>query len=196
MPRSHRAILGMSVVLLALVSCANAANESGAGGATSVPGAVGGGSPGGTGGSKEPTDLIHGSRCASPSPTPASAGPDTPVSTCVDTPGGDPGSPVAQPVTPRPGMADVAPRGWDTADVSADGLILTIGFVSGVEPCSLLDHVDVRQAQNAVTVTLFEGHDPDVGANTACPDIGVYKSVQVELDTPLGDRDVRDGTKA
>jgi hypothetical protein len=195
MRRSHHAILGLMVMLFALASCGNApANETGAGGASSVPGAVGGGSPGDTGGSNEPTDLIHGARCASPSPTPASAEPDTPVSTCVDTPGGMPGSPVAQPVEPRPGMAGVAPRGWDTVDASADGRSLTIGFVSGVEPCSVLDHVDVRQSPTVVTVTLFEGHDPDA-TGVACPEIGVYKSVQVHLDAPLGDREVRDGTK-
>jgi hypothetical protein len=195
MPRSLRAILGPTVVLLALASCANApANETGAG-ATSVPGAAGGGSPGGTGGSKEPTDLIHGARCASPSPTPVSAGPDTPVSTCVDTPGGMPGAPVAQPVEPHPGMADVAPRGWDSVDVSADGRTLTIMFVSGVEPCSVLDHVDVRQTPKVVTVTLNEGHDPAAGADVACPEIGVYKSVQVALDEPLGDREIRDGSE-
>jgi hypothetical protein len=192
----RRSILGFLVVPLALVSCANApANEPGAGGATQVPGAVGGGSPGSTGGSKDPTDLIHGARCVSPLPTPASAGPDTPVSTCIDNPGGMPGVPVAQPVEPRPGMAGVAPLGWDSVDVSGDGLTLTLTFVTGVEPCSVLDHVDTEQTAQAVTITLFEGHDPDAG-QVACPDIAAYKSVRVTLDEPLGDRTVKDGAEA
>ena len=89
-------------------------------------------------------------------------------------------------------MADVRARGWDTADVSADGMHVTISFVSGIEPCAVLDHVDVTESAKSVTITLFEGHDPEA-QDVACIDIAVYKQVNVDLDSPLGDRTVRDG---
>ena len=95
-------------------------------------------------------------------------------------------------VTPRPGMADVYARPFDTATVSDDGRSVTIDFVSGVEPCSVLDHVDVRSRANAVTITLFEGHDPDAD-DVACIEIGVFKRTVVQLDDPVGDRKIVDG---
>jgi len=184
-------LLGLTLVL---ASCANApSGEAGGGGAASVPGASGGG--GFPGASGEPADPIHGIRCASPSAVDLTD-PDAPVSTCVDAPGGPIPDPMPQHVEPRPGMAGVAARPWETVDASADTLILTISFVSGVEPCAVLDHVVAKQTAKAVTITLYEGHDPDAGTNVACPEIGVYKSVDVQLDSPLGDRDVRDGAKA
>jgi hypothetical protein len=98
----------------------------------------------------------------------------------------------ASPVVPTPGMADVRPRGWDSVEVSADGLRLTVMFVSGIEPCAVLDHVDVAYGTKAVTVTLYEGHDPGAG-DVACPEIGVFKEVTVDLTQPLGTRTVVDG---
>jgi hypothetical protein len=50
----------------------------------------------------------------------------------------------------------------------------------------------VAYAAKAVTVTLYEGHDPDAGG-VACIDIGVSKKVTVDLTEPLGDRSVADG---
>jgi len=40
---------------------------------------------------------------------------------------------------------------------------VAIDFTSGVEPCDVLDHVDVAYGADAVTITLFEGHDPGGG---------------------------------
>ena len=95
-------------------------------------------------------------------------------------------------VTPRPGMADVFARPFDTATVSDDGRSVTIDFVSGVEPCSVLDHVGVRARPDAVSITVFEGHDPDAG-DVACIEIGVLKRTVVQLDEPVGDRTIVDG---
>ena len=100
---------------------------------------------------------------------------------------------VAAGVEPTPGMADVHAIGWDTAGVSADGLHVTISFTSGVAPCSVLDHVDVAYGVKAVTITLFEGHEPDAG-QVACPAIAMFKQTTVDLTEPVGDRDVNDGT--
>jgi hypothetical protein len=97
----------------------------------------------------------------------------------------------AQPVEPRPGMTDVRARPFDRAIVNADGSI-TILFVSGVEPCAVLDHVDVNYASDVVTITLFEGRDAAAG-DVACIEIGVLKSVTITLSEPLADRTIVDG---
>ena len=122
----------------------------------------------------------------------ASTGPDTPVSSgpiTGDPPPVDPGPMI---VEPRPGMADVYARPFDSASVGDDDTTVTIDFVSGVEPCTVLDHVDVRYGTDVVTLTLHEGHDPNAG-DVACIEIGVFKQVVVQLDEPLGGRAIVDG---
>jgi hypothetical protein len=106
--------------------------------------------------------------------------------------GGDTVKPSPTPVTPQPGQAGVFARGWDDVHVADDDRTLTIDFVGGIESCSVLDHVDVDYADDAVTVTLYEGHAPDAG-DVACIEIGVFKSVTIDLDESLGGRAVKDG---
>jgi hypothetical protein len=129
--------------------------------------------------------------------------PGTPGMTCAITNpncndrgfGGDPsGPPTATPstVSPTPGMVNVMPTTFDTATIGDDGVTLTIRFWSGFEPCSVLDHVDVAYATDAVTVTLFQGNDPTAD-NVACPDIAVLKQTTITLDQPLAGRSIVDG---
>jgi hypothetical protein len=89
-------------------------------------------------------------------------------------------------------MADVHARPFDDAKVANDDVTVTVDFVSGVEPCSVLDRVEVRYGADTVTITLFEGHDPSAG-DVACIDIGVFKRVVVTLDQPLDGRTILDG---
>jgi hypothetical protein len=121
-----------------------------------------------------------------------SSPPDDPVSSGplpADPPPVDTGP---QLVEPRPGMADVYARPFDRAMPDAAGTAVTVDFVSGVEPCSVLDHVDVGYRERSVTITLFEGHDPAAG-DVACIEIGVFKRVVVALDEPLHGRRIVDG---
>ena len=117
---------------------------------------------------------------------------------CNDTVGGgsaDPGQvpePTPQVVEPRAGMVGVTPTAFDTARIGDDDVTLTITFWAGVEPCSVLDHVDVREGPAAVTVTLYQGSDPNAG-DVACPEIAMLKQVSVTLDQPLAGRDIVDG---
>lgn len=197
MTRLHRTALGLLLASLALAACANdpsvvpgdgGGSGAGADGSAgiSVPGSSGPGAPIDR---DNPIDQVI-KPCGVEST--AGDGPDTSVG-YTPCPGDQIHTqPVARLVEPTPGMADVRARGWDTVDVGAGGLRLTISFVSGIEPCAVLDHVDVVYGAKAVTVTLFEGHDPDAG-NVACIDIGVFKKVVVDLDEPLGDRTVNDG---
>jgi hypothetical protein len=98
----------------------------------------------------------------------------------------------AQKVEPTPGMAGVNPTAFDKVIVGDDDRTLTIFFWSGVEPCYVLDHVDVDAGKDAITVTLFQGHDASAG-DVACIEIALLKKVVVQLDEPVGDRDIVDG---
>jgi hypothetical protein len=121
------------------------------------------------------------------------SGPDAVVS-YTPCPGDDQPAPGdgAQLVEPTPGMTDVRPHAFDHAVVGDDGTSVTVYFWSGVEPCYVLDHVDVAYGADAVTITLYEGHDASAG-DAACIDIAVSKKVVVQLDQPLGDREIVDG---
>ena len=197
MTRFHRATLGLLLTPLALVACANASSVSpGAGDAWGggTPGTSGISVPGSSGSAgpidrDNPVDLIR-KPCGAEYTI--GEGPDASVGFTPCPSDQTPVPPVASPVQPTPGMADVRARGWDTADVSADGLRVTISFVSGIEPCAVLDRVGVDYGAKAVTITLFEGHDADAG-DVACIEIGVFKEVVVDLREPVGDRTVRDG---
>jgi hypothetical protein len=120
--------------------------------------------------------------------------PDTPVSSCP----GDEEPPTtgpwdgAEPVEPRPGMVGVTPIPFDHVDVADDDRTLTVFFYSGVEPCYVLDRVEVVEGPGSITITLFQGSDPDV-ANVACIDIAVSKKVVVQVDAPVGTRRIVDG---
>jgi hypothetical protein len=95
-------------------------------------------------------------------------------------------------VEPTPGMADVRSHIFDHVVVNDDGSSVTVFFWSGVEPCYVLDHVDVDEGPGVVTITLFEGHDTSAG-DVACIDIALLKKVVVPLDSPVGDRRIVDG---
>jgi hypothetical protein len=124
-------------------------------------------------------------------PDDGATGPDAPV--CDDIVVDRVPEPVEpQVVQPRPGMADVRPRPFDSASVDPDGVTVSIDFVSGVEPCYVLDHVDVVEGPDAITITLFEGNDPAAG-RVACIEIGVFKRTIVTLTEPIADRPIVDG---
>ena len=185
--------LGLLIVPLLLAACANATSvtpgEGDTGGGSSgvsVPGSSGSG----TIDRDNPTDRVM-KPCGTP--VVSGSGPDATVGYTPCLSDQMPVTPVASPVEPTPGMADVHAIGWDSASVSADGLHVTIGFASGVAPCSVLDHVDVAYGASAVTITLYEGHEPDAG-QVACPAIAMFMQTTVDLTEPVGERDVKDGT--
>lgn len=127
---------------------------------------------------------------AGPGSAPPAPPPDSPVET-VPPPGGSPApEPTPMPVTPRPGeLVDVRPVPWVEAEEVRPGTLL-VTFWSGVEDCYGLDRVEVEEAPEAVTVTLFEGRVP---GPRVCIEIALLKGVEVALDAPLGDRPLRDG---
>jgi hypothetical protein len=177
----------LAVIAIVVATTVSLAGDSGGGRSDrSVPAFLGrGGTEPGGGLTAEPI-------CAEDEPVVAT-GPDTAVRPgCLDTPIGTPPDLGPQIVEPTPGMADVYPRIFDSATVADDERTVTIDFVSGVEPCYVLDRVDVTYGSDAVTITLFEGHDPTAG-DVACIEIGVFKRVVITLDEPLGGRALVDG---
>jgi hypothetical protein len=98
----------------------------------------------------------------------------------------------AEPVEPRPGMDGVAPIPFDKVVVGPDDRTLTVFFWSGVEPCYVLDRADVDENPGAITITLFQGHDPSA-VSAVCIDIAVLKKVEVRVDAPVADRRIVDG---
>jgi hypothetical protein len=118
---------------------------------------------------------------------------DQPVSSDVGSapPASTPG-PAASPVRPEGNTINPRPVAFEQAEPSADGRSLTIYWWSGVEPCHVLDRVEVKEAAGSVTVTLYEGpSEPDA----ICVQIAVRKVTTVELKTPLDDRRIADGAK-
>jgi hypothetical protein len=107
-------------------------------------------------------------------------------------PAGRPRPPQRQLVEPEDGQVDLRPIAWTRARVAPDDRTVTIDFASGIAPCSVLDHVDVDDRPDAITITLFEGHAPDAG-DVACIEIAQLKSVLIVLDRPVNDRELVDG---
>ncbi len=97
-------------------------------------------------------------------------------------------------VTPRPGMADVHTVPFQSAAPEDDGTVIRVVWWSGVEPCYVLDHVEVVETGTTVTITLYQGHDP-AARDVACIELAVQKTTFVELDQPVRDREIIDGAK-
>lgn len=125
----------------------------------------------------------------------SSAGPDDPVSLTPE-----PGSDVhdvggrGERVRPRRGMADLRRVPWEKARQASSGRALRVTYWSGVEPCNVLDHIEVAYSATKITVTLYEGHDPEQ-ADVACIEIALLKTVVVKLEEPVDGRKIVDGAK-
>lgn len=131
---------------------------------------------------------------AAPIPAPAESPgtPGPPVSGLSPSPDAPPsGQPEARPVTARPGMQDVRPVTWRRAEVTGERTV-RIFYESGVEPCSVLDRVEVQERLNQIVVTLYEGSDP-ASKNQICIMIAQSKAVDVALGEPVGGRALVDG---
>jgi hypothetical protein len=119
----------------------------------------------------------------------ASVAPGSPGSPGPDLPGGD--------LTPAPGP-DLPPAP-DTQAIDSyfayDDTRLALNYTTGVPECygKVGDPV-VEETADAVTVTLPK-IAPEQKGDVMCIDIALSKSVDVVLDRPLGDRQVRDGSR-
>lgn len=154
----------------------------------STPGSTGGGA---SGGGSAPNQGIA---VGEPNPGDPDGCPECTTSTEAPHPEPEPTrSPPGGYTTPRPGQEDVRARPWDSAEVADDGVTVTISWWSGVEPCSVLDRVEVHEAADKVVITLYEGNAP--GDEGDCPAIAVEKRTQVRLSAPVAGRPIVDGAK-
>lgn len=100
-------------------------------------------------------------------------------------------SPTPKVVQARSGMVNLHRTSWDRAEVLGERKV-RLYFVSGVEPCTVLNNVAVEYGGSQVVITLFEGNDPAT-ADLACIMIAQFKAVDVLLDQDLGGRMIVDG---
>jgi hypothetical protein len=157
--------------------------EASDGGLTGGSGSSGGSA--GSGGSGDPGSVAPSG--------PSAPGPDTPVGTTVPPPsgGGDPSIPGSpQRVSPSPTAVDLRPQPFESA--RAAGSTVLVRFSNGVAPCSVLGRVDVQEAADRVTITLYVGREP-TPEPVACIALAAYYEVVVDMSSPLGDRTIVDG---
>lgn len=103
----------------------------------------------------------------------------------IDTPapptdGADGAPPTGGLTVPKPGQLDVRPIPAEILSAHVDGrrVVLTIGWTSGVEPCSVLDSIVVERGDGSFAITLREGHGP---GEVACIAIAMMKTAEVDL---------------
>ena len=118
------------------------------------------------------------SGAATPSPTPIP--PEAPVTSPPDGGGINPGLPQPQFVSPKPGQLATHPVTVAALTPTVDGHRVTVraDWVSGVEPCNVLDRVEVVNDGTIFTVALFEGSSD---LNVACIEIAAYKATLIDL---------------
>jgi hypothetical protein len=96
-------------------------------------------------------------------------------------------------VTPRPGMLDVEPvrwwydyqQGWDWGR-GADDHTMLVTFASQGPPCQVLDHIEVAETDTQVTITLYQGRDPDIDPDQPCDGPSQVVGVDVPLSRDYG----------
>ena len=99
-------------------------------------------------------------------------------------------------VVPKPGQLEPRPIGAESFATRVDGrrVIVTVTWTSGVEPCNVLDHVEVHRDGQAFAITLFEGHGP---GNQVCIMLAEQHRTEVGLSTDdlaPGTYTISDGT--
>lgn len=85
---------------------------------------------------------------------------------------------------PMDGVENPIPHAIFGYRLAADGLTLSAYYIGGVEGCyALAEATAERDGEGPVTVAVSEGQVPDPAI--ACPDIGIAKVVDIQLDEPL-----------
>jgi hypothetical protein len=97
-------------------------------------------------------------------------------------------------VEPYDGGVDLPrPIPWDRSRArGSDDRTFLLIYWSGVEPCNVLDRVEIEESSGKVVATIFEGSAADQ-QNVACIEIAMLKAVEITLDEPLGERKLVDG---
>lgn len=105
-----------------------------------------------------------------------------------------PGDGGARQVEPQGNAIDPRPVDWESAEIDRDAMTITLTWWSGVEPCTILDRIDIHYADDVVTVTVWEGLNPDAAAMT-CIAMAEQKQATVSLEEDIGQRTLVDGAE-
>ncbi|WP_245642343.1 hypothetical protein [Nonomuraea candida] len=100
-----------------------------------------------------------------------------------------------KPVKPTGDAINVRKIRWTKAKAVSKGKKVQLTWWSGVEPCTVLDRVKVKETGRKVTITLYEGASPKA-KNVSCIMVAIEKTTTVKLKKPLGKRKIVDGAKA
>jgi hypothetical protein len=122
------------------------------------------GSPGGAGGGSSGSDGGSGIGVGNP----VAPGPVDPL----------PGRPAL--VIPKPGQRDPHPVNLEKLEASLNGrhVLVKVTWTSGVEPCNVLDSVQVQRDGKTFGITVLEGSGD---ANAICIEIAQQKATIVDL---------------
>lgn len=125
--------------------------------------------------------------------TPAAPG-DSDVSRPAD-PGHQPDTPAAELIEPHEGgTTNTRIQNWEDHEMVAPDRV-RIFFTGGVDPCFVVDRVEVDERADEVTLTLYTGAAAG-SEGTACIEIAKYYALDVDLEAPLNDRQLFDGAEA
>ncbi len=135
------------------------------------------------------------STAPSASPPPASASPSSGTLSAAPSSSAASGiEPTGTLVKPRPGQIGVHAISASSLSAAVDGhrLVVTINFWSGVEPCSILDSIQVQRGAGSYAITLREGRGPE---EVVCDMLAVAKRAIVDLgDLEPGSYTISDAT--
>jgi hypothetical protein len=106
--------------------------------------------------------------------------PDSPIVGEPPPGGGDPGAGQPSPVVPKPGTIDPHPVAISQflAQVSGRHVVVNARWWSGVEPCYVLDSVELNRSGNTFTITLLEGASE---RDAICIEIAMEKVTVIDL---------------
>ncbi|HUQ77469.1 MAG TPA: hypothetical protein VM427_01185 [Patescibacteria group bacterium] len=92
----------------------------------------------------------------------------------------DPGTGQPILVVPRPGQANIRAISPIALQASVDGrrVLVKLTWYSGVEPCNVLDSIEISRSGTDIAITPFEGTG---NANAMCIEIAVLKATIVDL---------------
>ncbi|MFI7105194.1 hypothetical protein ACIBK9_02690 [Nonomuraea sp. NPDC050227] len=136
--------------------------------------------------------LVLATGCAT-SPPAARPLPQTPAEHVV-TPVTTAPSKAPEPVKPTGDAINVHKVRWTKATAVARGKQVRLTWWSGVEPCTVLDKVKVKETAKKVTITLYEGTSPKA-KDVSCIMLALEKTTTVKLKHALGKRKLVDGAK-
>lgn len=91
---------------------------------------------------------------------------------------------------PKPGQANVQAITWDRYEMLDENTV-RVYFMSGVEPCHVLDSVKVTYAKEVIRIAVRMGSDPKQ-PDTACPALARFAYTDVDLTDAVGGREIVD----